>query len=120
MLEPYGLVAIILGIILLFYTLREYVRRKIGLRSLLAWTIVWVGLILTGAYPRAYFTLTSMLGMGTPIQFVTTFSIIVLYTIVYQLYKAIIETNRKITIIVQHLALEGTDKAKRENLDSED
>ncbi|MBS7626011.1 DUF2304 domain-containing protein [Candidatus Bathyarchaeota archaeon] len=113
MLEPYGLVAIILGVILLSYTLREYVRGKIGLRSLLAWTIVWVGLILTGAYPQAYFALTSMLGMGAPIQFVTTFSIIILYTIVYHLYKAIIETNRKITIIVQHLALEETGKVKR-------
>ncbi|MGQ9542729.1 MAG: DUF2304 family protein [Candidatus Bathyarchaeia archaeon] len=111
-MEPYGLIAIILGVTMSAYTFKEYRRGKIRFQSLLAWMTVWVGLILAGAYPQIYFTATYLLGMGTPIQFVTTFSIIVLFTIVYQLYKAVMETNRKIAIIVQHLALEQTGEEK--------
>lgn len=50
-----------------------------------------------------YLSATSMLGMATPIQFVTSFSIVVLFAIIHQLYRLIGEMNRKITQIVHHV-----------------
>jgi hypothetical protein len=43
--------------------------------------------------------------MAAPIQFVTTFSIIILFAIVYQIFRTVGDINRKITKIVQHIAL---------------
>jgi len=110
MLEPYGLVVVLLGLAMAVYTFRGYRRGSIGLPTFLVWTAIWVGLMLTGVYPQMYLIVTSTLGMATPIQFVTTFSIIVLFGIVYQLYRIVGEVNRKITRIVQHLALQSSEK----------
>ena len=110
MLEPYGFIAMILGLVMAVYTIREYRRGRLGLVAFLTWTVIWLGLIATGIFPQMYLTVTSMLGMATPIQFVTTFSIIALFAIVYQLYRLIGEINRKITQIVQHVALRQSEK----------
>lgn len=109
MLEPYGLVAMLLGLAMAAYTFREYRRKRIGATSFLVWMVIWLGLMFTGIYPGIYLSATSALGMATPIQFVTTFSIIVLFAIVYHLYKVVGEINRRITKIVQRIALESTE-----------
>ena len=110
MLETYGLVAVLVGIAMAAYTFRGYRRGNIGLSTFLAWTAIWVALVVTGVYPQVYLIVTSALGMATPIQFVTSFSIIILFGILYQLYRIVGEVNRKITRIVQQLALQSSDK----------
>jgi len=110
MLEPYGFIAMLLGLVMAVYTIREYKRGRLGLVAFVTWTVIWLGLVATGIFPQMYLTVTSILGMATPIQFVTTFSIIVLFAIVYQLYRLIGEINRKITQIVQHVALQQSEK----------
>ena len=110
MLEPYGFIAMLLGLVMAVYTTREYRRGRLGLVAFLTWSIIWLGLVATGIFPRIYLTVTSVLGMATPIQFVTTFSVIALFAIVYQFYRLIGEINRKITKIVQHAALRQSGK----------
>ena len=109
MLEPYGLIVIILGLTMAVYTFKEFYRKKIKTIPFIIWTIIWIALISTGLYPQLYLRLASSLGMATPIQFVTTFSIIILFAIVYQIFRTVGDINRKITKIVQHVALEESD-----------
>lgn len=106
MVEPYGLIVILLGLIMAAYTFKEFYRKRIGTIPFIIWIIIWIGLISTGVYPQMYLGLASSLGMATPIQFVTTFSIIILFAIVYQTFRAVGDINRRITKIVQHVALE--------------
>jgi len=106
MIEPYGLVVILLGLIMAAYTFKEFYRKRIGTIPFIIWIIIWIALISTGVYPQLYLGLASSLGMAAPIQFVTTFSIIILFAIVYQIFRTVGDINRKITKIVQHVALE--------------
>lgn len=109
MIEPYGLIVILLGLIMATYTFKEFYRKRIGTNPFIIWTIIWIALISTGIYPQMYLELASGLGMGAPIQFVTTFSIIILFAIVYQIFRTVGDINRKIAKIVQHVALEESE-----------
>ncbi|MEM2942826.1 MAG: DUF2304 domain-containing protein [Candidatus Bathyarchaeia archaeon] len=110
MLEPYGFAALFVGAAMAAYTIREYRRGRLRLTAFIVWMLVWLGLAATGIFPQMYVRATLMLGMATPIHFVTTFSIVVLFAIAYQLYRMIGEINMKVARLVQHLALQQSDE----------
>jgi len=104
------------GIIMLLFTTRELIRRRIGLLQYSLWMAVWVALILVGTVPQFYYTLTlvtQMLGMLTPIHFVTTFSILALFAATYILRKQIAELSEKVNKITQYIALMNTNNKKK-------
>lgn len=90
---------------MLLLTLREFTRRRVDTGSFLFWSIVWIALILTGLFPEPYALIVAWLGMSTPIHFVTSFGIVILLGITYQLYRRINEINTKLTRTIQELAL---------------
>jgi hypothetical protein len=107
-LEPYEVAATVFGIIMLLLTTRELMRRRMDLLQYASWLVLWLGLILLGTVPQFYITLlhiTQALGMLTPIHFVTTFSILILFAATYILGKRIAELNEKVSTIAQHIAL---------------
>jgi hypothetical protein len=109
-LEPYEVAATVFGIIMLLLTTRELMRRRMSLLQYTSWLALWLGLILLGTVPQFYTTLlhiTQALGMLTPIHFVTTFSILILFAATYILGKRIAELNEKVSRITQHLALQS-------------
>jgi len=105
--ELYGLVASIIGVLLLALTVRELYRRRMRVASFLLWSILWVGLIVTGVFPQIYWVAVTHLGMALPIHFITTFSIIILFAISYQLYRTLNEVDKKLTKVVKQLAIES-------------
>ncbi len=94
-----------MGAFMLLLTTREFVRRRTEAGTFLVWSILWGGLILTGIFPEPYALVVAWLGMSTPIHFVTSFGIVVLLAITYQLYRRISEINFKLTRSIQDLAL---------------
>lgn len=110
MIEPYGIVAMLIALLMMLTTLREFLRKKIGFFIFMGWMIIWLILSFTCLYPEFYKGAAAMLGMATPIHFVTTFSIIALFAIVYQLYQRIVEIDREIVKIVQRIALKTNEK----------
>ena len=101
------------GAVMFLFTTRELLRRKITLPRYSFWLLIWIALILIGTVPQFYPTLllvTLALGMYTPIHFVTTFSVLILFAVVYFLEKQITELNEKANKIVQHIALLNADK----------
>ncbi len=86
-------------------TVREYLRGRINPIAVIFWSLVWIGLLLTGLFPEAYEFLVGLLGLVLPINFITTFSIIILFILTYQLYKRIDELNRKLTKLTQEIVL---------------
>jgi len=108
-LEPYEIVATTFGAVMLLLTIRELIRRKKGLLQYSFWIALWIALILMGTVPQFYYTLlfvTQALGMYTPIHFVTTFSVLVLFGAAYYLGKRIAELDDKLSAVVQHIALQ--------------
>lgn len=92
------------------FTTRELLQKKIRLVQYVLWMSLWLGLILVGTVPQFYLALsliTSTLGMYTPIHFVTTFSILILFTVVYLLAKRVSELNEKIGLLVQKIAVQS-------------
>ncbi len=90
---------------MLLLTTREFVRRRTEAGTFLVWSILWGALILTGIFPEPYALVVAWLGMSTPIHFVTSFGVVVLLAITYQLYRRISEINTKLTRSIQDLAL---------------
>jgi len=107
MIEPYGIVAMLIASSMMLITLREFLHKKLSLLTFIEWTIVWLILFLTGPYPEFYKGAVATLGMATPIHFVTTFSVIVLFVMTYRLYLRITEMDKKTVKIVQHIALKS-------------
>jgi len=107
-LEPYAIAATALGAVMLLLTVRELVRRKKGLLQYSLWAMLWLAVILVGTVPQFYTALlfaTQALGMYTPIHFVTTFSILLIFATMYLLAKRVAELNEKVNKVVQHMAL---------------
>jgi len=117
-MEPYEMAATGFGIIMLLFTTRELIRRRIGLLQYSLWMALWIALILVGTVPQFYYALilvTQALGMLTPIHFVTTFSILALFAATYVLGKRIAELNEKVNKITQHIALMNTNNKKNDS-----
>jgi hypothetical protein len=114
-MEPYGILAALLGAIMMAISIREYLRGKLSTTSFLAWMAIWAAILITALFPRLYYSLVAALGMATPIHFVTTFSIILLFAIVYQLNKRLEEVNSKLNSMAREIALMGVDRDRLED-----
>ena len=111
-MEPYEIASALLGATMFLYTTRELIRRKISLPQYCIWALVWLTLIFIGLVPQFYFAVlrvTQVLGMLTPIHFVTTFSILLLFVVTYFLGRRIAELSEKVNTITQHIALQNAD-----------
>jgi len=109
-MELYAIAAVIFGATMLLFTTLELRRRRISLIQYIFWMVLWLALILIGTVPQFYSALlfaTGALGMYTPIHSVTTFSVLILFTLVYLLGKRIADLDEKISLIVQHVALQN-------------
>ncbi len=106
--------ASLLGVILLLITARELFRKRMDTGTFVMWSILWIALILTGVFPEPYTLIVAWLGMSTPIHFVTSFGIVILLAISYQLYRRVNELNSKLTRTVQELALLGANRMKHQ------
>jgi len=111
-LELYAIAATGLGAVMLLLTVRELVRRKKGLLQYSLWAMLWLAVILVGTVPQFYFALlfaTQALGMYTPIHFVTTFSILIIFATMYLLVKRVAELNERVNRVVQYMAVNNVD-----------
>jgi hypothetical protein len=114
-MEPYGIIAAILGAFMMALSIRGFLRNDISASSFLAWMAIWAGLSLTGLFPGFYSWLVAALGMATPIHFVTTFSIILLFAIAYQLNRKLDEVNSKLNSMAKEIALGGLGRERPED-----
>ena len=101
----YQLVGITIGLILILLTLYQYSRRRLSRMSFFGWTVLWVGMVLTGFFPQYYFPIAHAIGMDTPTQFVSAFSIIILFILVFQVYAALVRIDKRLTKLAQNSAL---------------
>mgnify|MGYP002153770524 CR=1 FL=1 len=109
-MEPYMVASAVFGLGMALFTTRELLQKKIRSAQYVFWMSLWLGLILIGVVPQFYsaiLLITSVLGMYTPIHFVTTFSILILFTVVYLLAKRVSELNEKIGLLVQKIAVQS-------------
>lgn len=114
MISIYGALAALIGVLMAILTFREFYRGKIGRLSLLFWMGAWIGLVYTALFPDTYLVVAAYLGLALPINFITTFSIIILFLVTYQLYRKLDELNRKLTRLVQQVTLSEV-KTQRQN-----
>jgi len=113
-MEPYAIAAGAFGAAMLVFTTYELLRRKMSLLGYFFWAVLWSALILIGVVPQFYSALllaTQALGMYTPLHFVTTFSILILFAVVYYLGKRIAELDDRLSTIVHHIALQNANIA---------
>lgn len=119
-MEPYAMAATVFGVAMILLTTRELIRRKMDLLTYSFWAFLWLALILIGIVPSFYSALllaTQTLGMSTPIHFVTTFSILGSFAVVYYLTKRIADLDDKLSTLVQHITVQAanTQTNEREN-----
>ena len=112
----YQIVGVTIGLLLILLTLYQHSRGRLSRISFMGWTVLWAGMVLTGFFPEYYLPIAHAIGMDTPTQFVSAFSIIILFILVFQVYAGVVRIDKRLTKIAQSLALtrfEATPKELR-------
>ena len=103
------LIAVIVAIVLVAHTVRQYTHQKIGLSGMLFWIFIWilllVSMVLISLEPLVLEFLSVIFMTELPLNAALILGIIVLFFTSYELYLSRVNTDREITEIVRHLAI---------------
>ncbi|MCK5587310.1 MAG: DUF2304 domain-containing protein [Candidatus Lokiarchaeota archaeon] len=103
------LIAVIVAIVLVAHTFRQYTHQKIGLSGMLFWIFIWilllVSMVLISIEPYALEFLSILFMTELPLNAALILAVIVLFFATYELYLSKANTDKEITTIVRHLAL---------------
>lgn len=102
----YLYMATLIGAGMVILTAHEYAKGKLRFITFLRWEALWLIMIFTALLPDYYAPITSALGMSTPILFVLSFSTIVLFIFVLEIYRKLDVVDQKLAIVGEKLAIE--------------
>jgi hypothetical protein len=111
-MELFRWVLVVAGVLLVLLTVYECKRGKVSRVGLIFWTTLWVVISISAAYPPLYDSIVMFLQVGLPVHFVTICAIVILFLFVHRLYVKISELDRKLTKVVQQIALHDADEKK--------
>ena len=95
----------ILATLAVMKTVRIYRENRLSTRLFLMWLIIWFIIGFASLFPSTLDTLMRLANMGNRIFFLTTGAILILYMIIFYITSNISRTNRKISKLVQEIAI---------------
>jgi hypothetical protein len=113
-MELFQWVLVAFSALLIFVTVYEYRRRRIGKSGLIGWALVWLLLLVSAINPPMFEFVVRFLQVEIPIHFVTICAIVLLFTLIYRLYTKIGELERSLTKLVQAVALRNVKDERKE------
>ena len=85
--------------------LQRYKLKRISLKSLLIWCVIWIGVIVIALLPSTMGFTARLLGIGRGIDVIVYLSIILLYYLIFRIYIMVEDTKKDITKLVRELAI---------------
>lgn len=91
---------------MLLLTTHELVRKKLSLPLYALWAALWLAVIATGIFPDLYAPITAQVGLQTPVQFVTSFSVLAIFMLLFRIYARLGLMERRLTRLAQVVTIE--------------
>jgi hypothetical protein len=115
MIELYQIIAILLGLIAILYSILRFRDGKMSLGMLLAWILIWVIIIIISLYPNDTNYLASYSGIGRGLDFVLILGILVSFYLIFKMYNKIENIEEELTDLVRELAIQNKNKGMKED-----
>ena len=115
MIELYQIIAIILGLIAILYSILRFRDGKMSLGMLLAWILIWVIIIIISLYPNDTNYLASYSGIGRGLDFVLILGILVSFYLIFKMYNKIENIEEELTDLVRELAIQNKNTGMKED-----
>ena len=98
MIELYQVIAIILGLIAILYSILRFRDGKMSLGMFLLWVIIWIIVIITSLYPNDTNYLASYTGIGRGLDFVLILGILISFYLIFKMYNKIETIEEELTV----------------------
>ncbi len=115
MIELYQIIAIILGLIAILYSILRFRDGKMSVGMLLAWILIWVIIIIISLYPNDTNYLASYSGIGRGLDFVLILGILVSFYLIFKMYNKIENIEEELTDLVRELAIQNKNNGMKED-----
>lgn len=107
MIELYQVIAIILGLIAILYSIITFRDGKMSIGMLLLWILIWLIIIIISMYPNDTNYLASYTGIGRGLDFVLILGILVCFYLIFKMYNKIENIEEELTDLVREIAIQN-------------
>jgi hypothetical protein len=115
MIELYQVIAIILGLIAILYSIIRFRDGKMSIGMLLVWILIWLIVIIISLYPNDTNYLASYTGIGRGLDFVLILGILVSFYLIFKMYNKIENIEEELTDLVRELAIQNKNTGIKED-----
>ncbi len=107
MIELYQVIAIILGLIAILYSISRFRDGKMSIGMLLLWILIWLIIIIISLYPNDTNYLASYTGIGRGLDFVLILGILICFYLIFKMYNKIENIEEELTDLVREIAIQN-------------
>jgi hypothetical protein len=107
MIELYQVIAIILGLIAILYSILRFRDGKMSIGMLLIWILIWLIIIIISLYPNDTNYLASYTGIGRGLDFVLILGILICFYLIFKMYNKIENIEEELTDLVREIAIQN-------------
>ena len=108
------IVLIIFILLVVWRLVLRFRRKEISVKEFLAWLVFWIIAGLAAAWPKATDIVAKFLGVETGFNLLVALAILVVFYLVFRIFVKLEKTEKDITKIVEHIALENKDFEDKE------
>jgi hypothetical protein len=117
MIELYQIIAIVLGLIAILYSIIRFRNGMMSIGMLLLWIAIWFIIIIISLYPNDTNYLASYTGIGRGLDFVLILGILLSFYLIFKMYNKIENIEEELTDLVREIAIQnkntGMDEDKK-------
>jgi hypothetical protein len=107
MIELYQVIAIILGLIAILYSILQFRDGKMSIGMLLLWILIWLIVIIVSLYPNDTNYLASYTGIGRGLDFVLILGILLSFYLIFKMYNKIEDIEEELTDLIREIAIQN-------------
>jgi hypothetical protein len=115
MIELYQVIAIILGLIAILYSIIRFRDGKMSIGMLLLWILIWLIIIIISIYPNDTNYLASYTGIGRGLDFVLILGILICFYLIFKMYNKIENIEEELTDLVREIAIQNKNTGIKED-----
>jgi hypothetical protein len=115
MIELYQVIAILLGLIAILYSILRFRDGKMSIGMLLLWIFIWLVIIIISLYPNDTNYLANYTGIGRGLDFVLIIGILLSFYLIFKMYNKIESIEEELTDLVRELAIQNKNTGIKED-----
>lgn len=115
MIELYEVIAIVLGLIAIIYSIIRFRDGKMSVGMLFLWILIWIIIIIVSIYPNDTNYLASYTGIGRGLDFVLILGILLCFYLIFKMYNKIENIDEELTDLIREIAIQNKNTGIKED-----